>query len=328
MTFAPPLLDIRDLSVCYPGLSGAACALRHIDLRLHAGEILGVVGESGSGKTTLIAAVMRLLSGGAKIAGGEILFDGVDLAALDEDGIRRLRGGGLALVGQQPMAAFNPVLTLGRQLLDVQYRDPAPAAEKQKRVLAMLKRVGISDPESQLGRYATQFSGGMLQRFSIAAALLTRPRLLIADEPTTALDTTTEAQILALLREIRDEMGCSILFVSHHLGSVASLCDRVCVLYAGEVMESGPARDIFTRPAHPYTRRLLECDPSAHHERAHRLPTIGGSLPDPASPLEGCVFAPRCPEASSACLSENPPLRRIGLGHLVACPRPHHERLA
>jgi oligopeptide/dipeptide ABC transporter ATP-binding protein len=328
MNVAPPLLEIRDLSVCYPGLAGAACALRHVDLRLREGEILGVVGESGSGKTTLAGSVMRLLSGGAEIVGGEILFDGRDLAALGEEEMRRLRGGGLALVGQHPMSAFNPVLTLGRQLMDVQYRDPIPAADKKRRIVALLRRVGIADPESQLGRYATQFSGGMLQRFSIAAALLTRPRLLIADEPTTALDTTTESQILALLREIRDELGCAILFVSHHLGSVAALCDRVCVLYAGEMMESGPARDIFGRPAHPYTRRLLECDPSGHPVGGGRLPTIGGTLPDPLSPRQGCVFAPRCPRAAPDCLTAAQGMRRIGLGHFAACHRTHHERLA
>jgi len=325
MTIRPPLLDIRDLSVCYPG---GACALRHVDLRVHQGEVLGVVGESGSGKTTLIAAVMRLLIGGAGIVGGKILFDGTDLAALDEKGMRCLRGGGLALVGQQPMSTFNPVLTLGRQLLDVQYRDPAPVAEKQQRIVAMLKRVGIADPEAQLRRYPSQFSGGMLQRFSIAAALLTKPRLLIADEPTTALDTTTESQILALLRELCDELGCSILFVSHHLGSVASLCDRVCVLYAGEVMETGPVGDIFTRPVHPYTQRLLECDPSAHHERSRRLPTIGGTLPDLTDLPPGCVFSPRCPHASTGCLTDAPRPARVGLGHLAACHRAQHERLA
>ena len=325
MNFRPPLLDIRDLSVCYPG---GACALRHVDLRLHRGEALGVVGESGSGKTTLIAAVMRLLSGGAEIVGGRILFDGIDLAGLPEERMRALRGGGLALVGQQPMSAFNPVLTLGRQLMDVQYRDPAPAAEKKRRIVAMLKRVGISDPEAQLGRYATQFSGGMLQRFAIAAALLTNPRLLIADEPTTALDTTTEVQILALLRELCDEMGCAILFVSHHLGSVASLCDRVCVLYAGEVMESGPVRDIFIRPVHPYTQRLLDCDPSAHHERACRLPTIRGTLPDLSDLPAGCVFAPRCQSASPHCLTDAPKPSRIGLGHLASCHKAHNDRLA
>jgi oligopeptide/dipeptide ABC transporter ATP-binding protein len=212
--------------------------------------------------------------------------------------------------------------------MDVQYRDQISAAEKRSRILAMLKRVGIADPESQLRRYPTQFSGGMLQRFSVAAALLTRPRLLIADEPTTALDMTTESQILLLLRELCDELGCAILFVSHHLGSVASLCDRVCVLYAGEVLESGPVRDVFLRPAHPYTSRLLECDPSARRDRMARLPTIGGTLPDPADMPAGCVFAPRCPQASSDCLSERPALREAGPDHLTACHRTHHERFA
>jgi oligopeptide/dipeptide ABC transporter ATP-binding protein len=328
MSLPPPILEIANLSVRYPGQCAAGGALRGIDMTLRPGEVLGVVGESGSGKTTLIGAVMRLLSGGAVICGGEIRFAGRDLVPLPESEMRTLRGGGMALVAQNPMAAFNPVLPLGRQLMDVQYRDDIPAAEKRARILAMLRRVGIADPEAQLGRYATQFSGGMLQRFAIAAALLTRPRLLIADEPTTALDMTTECQVLTLLRELCDEMGCAILFVSHHLGSVARLCDQVCVLYAGEVVECGSVHDIFTRPAHPYTRRLLECDPSAHEGRAARLPTIGGGVPDPAALPEGCVFAPRCALALADCLAGRPALRRVGMGHVAACHRMHHEQFA
>ena len=305
-----PLLQIDGLSVAY----GPVQALSQIGFTLGEGEIVGIIGESGCGKSTLAGAIMGMLQRPARITGGSIRFAGQELTP---EAVARLRGGGLALVSQNPMAAFNPVLTIGRQLVDFQHRERLGTAEKRHRIVEAFTEVGITDPARRLDAYAHEFSGGMLQRMAIAAALLTRPRLIIADEPTTALDVTLEAQIIALLRRMRDTQGCSILFVSHHLGAVAQLCDRVLVMYAGTLVEQAPVIELFRRPAHPYTQRLLECDPARASDGL--LPTIAGQVPNLANPPEGCRFAPRCLCAEGRCARERPLPVAVGPGHVAAC---------
>ena len=258
---AGPMLDVRDLSVSFNSAAGRVQALRHVDLAVARGAIMGIVGESGSGKSTLIGAATRLLPENADISGA-VQFDGEDLLALKSAALRALRGRRIAMVFQDPMTALNPVLSIGQQMTDIQYRDRLSATDKRNRAAAMLSRVGIPDAAARLSRHPHEFSGGMRQRIAIAMALLGNPDLLIADEPTTALDVTMEAQIIHLLRLLRKDFHGSILFVSHNLGLIAELCDDVTILYAGEVMEQGPVRNILLQPRHPYTRALLDCDPA------------------------------------------------------------------
>ena len=223
------------------------------------------------------------------------------------------------MVFQDPMTSLNPVLSIGTQMTDIQYRENTSTTEKRRRAADMLSRVGIPDPLRQMSNYPHQFSGGMRQRIAIAMALLARPVLLIADEPTTALDATLEAQIIHLLRDLQTELGCSILFISHYLGLVAEFCDDMVVMYAGEVVEEGTVRDIFHRAAHPYTRALLECDPSRIARSGKKLPTIPGDIPDLIHLPTGCIFVNRCPRASGKCFEKSPPRRMISEGHFVSC---------
>ena len=315
-----PVLGVKNLSVHFRTTAGQVRALRNVDLTVPKGAIVGVVGESGSGKSTLALSVMRLLEGNATIAGGQILLGGLDLVSLAAGEMRALRGPKIAMVFQDPMTALNPVRTIGTQMTDTQYRDRATSlSEKRRQAADMLRRVGIPDPERQLDRYPHEFSGGMRQRIAIALGLLQRPELLIADEPTTALDVTLEAQILHLLRRLIREFGSSVLFISHNLGAVAELCDFVTVLYAGEVVESGSVRDIFHAPLHPYTKALLECDPARIVEERRILPTIPGDVPNLLSVPVGCVFAPRCPKALDRCRNERPVVIQRHAGHGARC---------
>ncbi|MFA6154753.1 ABC transporter ATP-binding protein [Mesorhizobium sp.] len=312
-------LAASDLSVRYETPHGAVHALRHVDIEAHPGEVIGIVGESGCGKSTLVTALANLLPANARID-GSIRYNGVDLAKLDPHRQRLLRGDEIALVSQDPMTAFNPVLTIGDQLVDFQHhRKDLGRAQKRARIAAMLGRVGIADAERRMQNYPHELSGGMRQRVAIAAALLTDPGLLIADEPTTALDVTMEAQIIHLLRELRREYNGIIIVVSHHLGVIAELCDRVYVMYAGEVVEGGEVDAIFHDARHPYTQALLACDPARFHERLDRLPTIPGSLPNLTQPPSGCVYAPRCDRAFAPCAAIAPPLVKLGSAHVARC---------
>ena len=319
------LLQVRGLSVDFHTPRGRVHALREVDLVVPRGEVVGLVGESGCGKTTLVSAVMRLLADNAEIRGGQIAFDGEDILGLGPDELRRLRGQRIAMVFQDPMTALNPVLTIATQAIDIQYRARASRAEKRRRALAMLNRVGIPDAEHRIDRYPHEFSGGMRQRICIALALIAGPDLLIADEPTTALDVTLEAQIIHLLRELKDEVSGGILFVSHHLGLVAELCDRVTVMYAGEVVETGTVRDVFHRPRHPYTQALLLCDPARIEAATRELPTIEGEVPSLTRLPEGCVFRPRCPRSFARCTAPPPfypaadRAASLHLGHAARC---------
>ncbi|MCU9847173.1 ABC transporter ATP-binding protein [Defluviimonas sp. WL0024] len=312
------VLDIRDLSVSYSTPRGSLRALRNVSMTVPAGKIVGIVGESGCGKSTLISSIIRLMAPNAQVGSGEVRFKGTDLLARSEAEMRALRGTEISMVFQDPMQTHNPVLTVGQQMVDIQYRDKKPKAEKLKRAAEMLALVGIPDPEARLNQYPFEFSGGMRQRIAIAMALMARPALLIADEPTTALDATLEVQIIKRLKELQDEIGCGVLFISHHLGVIAELCDEVVVMYAGEVVESGTVRDVFHNPAHPYTAALLDCDPGHIKVKTRVLPTIPGNIPDLVNLPKGCIFADRCDKRHKAC-DTRPALWTARAGHQAAC---------
>ena len=316
---ADPLLDIRDLSLDFASPGGALHALRDIDVTVPRGRIVGVVGESGCGKSTLASTIIRLLAANARIVSGEILFEGEDLAKASEHRMRELRGARMSMIFQDPMTALNPMRAIGEQMIDIQHRLPGSTADKRRRARDMLATVGIPDPDNRLTAYPHQFSGGMRQRICIAMALLVEPALILADEPTTALDATLEVQIVDLLKELQREQGCSILFVSHHLGTVTELCDDVVVMYAGEVVEAGSVREIFHNPGHPYTQALLRCDPGRIRDATRQLPTIPGALPDLADLPRGCIFQNRCPLAHDRCAREAPPRHRVAEGHTASC---------
>jgi oligopeptide/dipeptide ABC transporter ATP-binding protein len=312
-----PVLDIKDLSVSYHTDRGLLRALRNVNMRIDPGRIVGIVGESGCGKSTLISTIIRLSAPNAQIDEGSILFKGHDLLGLESEAMRALRGNEISMVFQDPMTSLNPVKTIGRQMTDIQYRDNRSMAEKIARATRLLERVGIADPAEQLSRYPHHLSGGMRQRVAIAMALMTEPALLIADEPTTALDATLELQIIHRLQQLQRDFGCAILFISHHLGVIAELCDEVVVMYAGEVVESGPTRDVFLKPRHPYTRKLLECDPARIKQATRNLPVIAGKLPELVDLPDGCVFRPRCDQSIDRCARERPELD--GGDHCTAC---------
>lgn len=313
------VLQVRDLSIAFQTARGLLRALREVNLTVPPGEIVGVVGESGCGKSTLIFAILNLLAGNALVTGGEVRLEGRSMLELPEKKLRQLRGDRVSIVFQDPMTSLNPVLTVGRQMTDIQYRSSISAAEKRQRAAAMLGRVGLVDAEKQLDRYPHQFSGGMRQRIAIAMALLARPALLIADEPTTALDATLEMQIIELLQHLQEEIDCSILFVSHHLGLVAEFCRHVVVMYAGEVVEEGPVRRVFRQAGHPYTQALLECDPARIREKTRTLPTIPGEIPDLVNVPSGCIFKNRCRYAFEPCRDIRPPRSEIAAGHFGRC---------
>ena len=317
---SPPVLDIQGLCVDYQTGQGPLQALRDVNLQVPESKIIGIVGESGCGKSTLISTIIRLLAPNARIGQGSVRFKGEDLLSLSREQMRALRGDEISMVFQDPMISLNPVLTIGRQMADVQHRSSSGRPAKDARSLKMLERVGIPDPGVQLQRYPHHLSGGMRQRVAIAMALMAEPALLIADEPTTALDATLEVQIIHRLQELQREFGCSILFISHHLGVIAELCDEVVVMYAGEVVETGPLRDVFQRPQHPYTRKLLECDPARIAQRTRELPVIEGSLPSLVDLPAGCIFRSRCSESLPRCRVERP--RLSGDRHRAACHLP------
>lgn len=316
---ASPLLEIRGLNLDFGTPRGRVHALRNVSLDIPAAQVVGIVGESGSGKSTLAYTVMGLLPENAEVTAGNILFEGRDLLDMPAHARRGLLGDRLSMIFQDPMTALNPVRSIENQMIDIQHHEQRSRSEKRTRAIDMLHRVGIPDPQSRIGGYPHHFSGGMRQRICIAMALLVRPALLIADEPTTALDATLEVQIIHLLKDLQGEFGCSVLFVSHHLGAVAELCDRVVVMYAGEVVEQGTVRDIFHNPGHPYTRALLECDPGRIRQKTRTLPTISGEVPSLLGYKKGCIFSARCPQAFDRCHREIPIEYSIGLEQTARC---------
>jgi peptide/nickel transport system ATP-binding protein len=314
-----PLVQIQDLVLDAGTRRGPAHVLRGISLDIGRGRILGVVGESGSGKSTLAACLLRLLPSNLSRLDGQILFDGTDLLTLNEAAMDTYRGRRIAMIFQDPMTALNPLFTVGTHLVDVLRRRHPTLSRKAalERGAAMLAKVGIADATLRLKAYPHQLSGGMRQRVMIAMALLVEPDLLVADEPTTALDATVEAQIVDLFDRLRQDFAGSIVFISHHLGLVAGLCDDICVMYGGTIVESGPVADILAHPRHPYTKALLECEIEDGHEG--RLATIPGEVPDPTSPLDRCIFAGRCKYAIAACEAASPPLAPVDATRMTAC---------
>ncbi|WP_043361229.1 ABC transporter ATP-binding protein [Belnapia sp. F-4-1] len=314
---AAPVLEVQALRVAIRGDEGLARILDHVAFRLETGRILGVVGESGCGKSTLIRAILGILPRGAQIGGGRVMFEGEDLLAFSEAELnRQVRGSRISFIPQDPYLALNPVFTVGAQLLETMRRHrPGTRQDHRAELVRLLRRVQLPDAEAALDRYPHQFSGGQRQRLLIAAALACAPRLVVADEPTTALDVTTQQQILLLLRELVEETGVSMLFVTHDLGVVAELCDDLCVIYAGQSVETGPARAVLNSPMHPYTRALLAC----HPDRSEGFTGIPGAVPLPLRAPPGCRFAPRCPEARQACPARTSHPRAAAPGRAVDC---------
>ncbi|MCW1843631.1 ABC transporter ATP-binding protein [Prosthecomicrobium hirschii] len=317
-----PLIDIQDLRVGFrAGGRRMVEAVRGISLAVRPGEAVGIVGESGSGKSLGMLAVMRLLAGGARITGGRILFDGEDLAAAPERRMAALRGRDIAMVFQDPQSSLNPALSIGRQITDVVVAHQAVSRARATDIAVdALERVGIRDASARLGAYPHEFSGGMRQRVLIAMAIACRPRLLIADEPTTALDVTVQAQIVDLIAELRRDLGLAVLFISHNLQLVAEIVDRVVVLYGGKLVEDADVFAIEDSPRHPYTRLLKACVPSLTAPPGP-LFAIDGAPPRLGAMPPGCPFAPRCPRALPRCAAEMPPLT-VEDGRRLACWNP------
>lgn len=309
----PPLLQVEDLEIKYHTRAGVLTAIRDTNFTVNEGEIVGLVGESGSGKSTVASAVMRLLPPNGRISQGAIRLQGRDLVPLREEEMRRLRGRELAMIFQDAMTSLNPVFTVEEQMVDAlrAKRPELNRREARQRAVEMLDRVGIADAARQIKEYPHQFSGGMRQRIMIARALLADPALLVADEPTSALDVTLEAQIIDLIRGLRDQLGTAVLYITHDLGVVAQLCDRVFVMYAGNIVEAGDVFDTFASPKHPYTQALLQSHPS-RHLRAVRLQTIPGRVPNLQELPPGCKFSPRCRFAESVCHPEEPEYAQVG----------------
>ena len=314
------LLEIKDLTVKYMTMDGVVHAVTDVDLSIGVGETLGLVGETGAGKTTTALSILNLLpTPPAKIERGSILFEGQDILEMSDHDIRQIRGSKISMIFQDPMTALNPIFPVEKQIAEViSIHEHIPAAEAVKKAQQALEMVGI--PAARGREYPHQFSGGMKQRVVIAMALACDPRLLIADEPTTALDVTIQAQVLELIREAKEKSGSSMLLITHDLGVVAETCDKVAIMYAGEIVEYGSLEDIFDRMAHPYTKGLFDSLPSLDRVD-HRLKPIRGLMPDPTDLPEGCSFQPRCPYATEQCKGEAPALEEIGPGHHCRC---HH----
>jgi peptide/nickel transport system ATP-binding protein len=324
---APPLLAVQDLRVAFEGDRGRVSeAVAGVSFALARGRTLGIVGESGCGKSVTALAIMRLLpSANARVSGG-VLFEGRDLGQLPERKMQDLRGNRLAMIFQEPMTSLNPSFTVGDQIGEALKRHRGLSASAARRAaIDMLERVRIPSPQLRVDEYPHKLSGGMRQRVMIAMALACAPALLIADEPTTALDVTIQAQILDLLAKLREETGTAVILITHDLGVVAETCDEVAVMYAGEIVELGPAQQLFAAPQHPYTVGLLGSIPLLNATR-QRLTTISGSVPTLAAGFVGCRFAGRCPFAQTRC-SEPPPLAVVGTGHLSRCWRAPLEAL-
>jgi len=313
-----PLLRVEQLSVVFPTRRGRIHAVDRISYALHAGRTLGIVGESGCGKTVTALAILRLVDPPGEVS-GRVLLDDADLLALDDEAMRAVRGRRLAMVFQEPMTALNPVYTIGNQIAEVLVvHENLPPRAARRQAVEIMGHVGLPAPERRFDDYPHQLSGGMRQRAMIAMALACRPALLLADEPTTALDVTVQAQILDLMLAIQDEFGMAIQFISHDLGVISEIADVVAVMYAGRIVERAQSETLFAEPLHPYTRGLLATVPRITGH-ADRLPAIGGTVPDLANLPSGCAFRTRCPLAMDRCREAEPELVEVAPGHEVAC---------
>jgi oligopeptide/dipeptide ABC transporter ATP-binding protein len=317
---ADPLLSVRDLRTYFYTDGGVARSVDGVSFEIGAGETVGLVGESGCGKSVTALSLLRLIRPPGRIeAGSSIEFDGKDLVSLDEKSMRAIRGARIAMVFQEPMTALNPVFTVGDQIAEVvRVHKGGSKQEARQRAIEMLETVGIPSPRERVDDYPHQLSGGMRQRVVIAMALVMNPALVIADEPTTALDVTIQAQILELLRALQQKFGTSILLITHDLGVVAETASRVIVMYGGEIVEEAPVRELFASAHHPYTEGLLNAMPQVGQDR-ERLATIPGTVPPPTAWPNGCRFHDRCPYAWDRCAAEHPPLYTIGGRHVSRC---------
>jgi len=317
-----PLLEVKSLRTSFFTEQGEVRAVDGVNFSVEPGKLMGIVGESGSGKTASVLSIMRLLPESARIVGGEILFEGRDLTKLSEPEMRAVRGARIAMIFQEPMTSLNPVFTIGNQIGEaIRLHQNATRREARERAIESLRMVGIADPERRVDDYPHQLSGGMRQRVMIAMALSCNPKLLIADEPTTALDVTIQAQILDLIRDLQTRLGLAVILVTHDLGIVAEYADDVTILYAARVMEQASSSELFRNPLNPYTRGLLESIPGADGARQHRLQAIPGTIPSAMNPPSGCRFHPRCPIAIPNCSNVDPPLEAKSAGHYAACIR-------
>jgi oligopeptide transport system ATP-binding protein len=315
------LLEVRDLETRFFTQEGVVKAVNGVDYDLNEGETLGIVGESGCGKSVSVLSMMRLIpSPPGRITGGEVRLEGRNLLDMDADEIRHVRGNRIAMIFQDPMTSLNPVLTIGRQVGEaLEVHMGMDKTQARKRSVELLEMVGIPQADQRIRDYPHQFSGGMRQRVMIAMALSCNPQILIADEPTTALDVTIQAQIVELVKRLRDEIGMAVIWITHDLGVVAGLVDRVNVMYAGYIVETGPVKDIYGSPRHPYTIGLLGSLPRLDASMHEKLVSIEGLPPDLIAAPPGCPFAPRCDYAVDRCLTENPMLEQVGLDHRAAC---------
>lgn len=312
------LLEVKDLKTYFVGRHETVKAVNGVSFTLYEGDSFGLVGESGCGKSQTLRSILGLLKQPGRIVGGQILFRGQDLAGMSPRQMREIRGAQIAQIFQEPMTALNPVLPIRKQIYEAFERDGLSKAEREAKSVEMMKLVGIPEPEKRLGEYPHQFSGGMRQRAMIAIALAEHPALLLADEPTTALDVTIQDQILTLIEQLKGEMGMSLIMVTHNLGVIAQMCNRVAVMYAGRIVEMTDTVTLFSKPRHPYTKALMNSIPNGKQDQ---LETISGTPPNLSMEIVGCPFAPRCKYAKGECFTTLPELREIEAGHLTRCHR-------
>lgn len=314
------LLEVKDLTTTFFTHIGEVQAVRGISFDLNEGDILGIVGESGSGKSVTSLSIMGLVDDPGKITKGQILFESVDLTKLTNEEISEYRGNEISMIFQDPMTSINPVFTIGNQMIEVIMRHTKMTREEARhRAIELLKMVGIPEPEVRIKNYPHQFSGGMRQRVMIAMAISCNPKLLIADEPTTALDVTIQAQILDLMRDLKDKINSSIILITHDLGVIAEICNKVIVMYGGRIMEKSDIYSIYEKPQHPYTKGLLQSVPKNVTGTKKRLLPIDGTPPDLLNPPKGCPFSPRCPHAMEICLRDGAPLFKISDTQEASC---------
>ena len=314
------LVDIQNLHLSFFTPAGEVKALNDVTIFLDEGEVLGIVGESGSGKSVTASAIMGITADPGRIVSGTVLFNGHNIGELSEKELRGIRGKEVSMIFQDPMTSLNPVYTIGNQIEEsILLHTEKTKAEARERAIELLRLVGINEPEKRIKQYPHELSGGMRQRVMIAIALACEPKLLIADEPTTALDVTIQAQILELIMELKDKLGMAVILITHDLGIVSSMCDRIAVMYAGKVIECGTKDDIFYIPQHVYTKGLLRSVPNLFEEEATRLIAIEGTPVDMLNPPAGCPFAPRCPKCMKICLREMPPYHEFTDIHYSAC---------